>query len=45
MDGEGILLIILIAIAVIGLLIIVNPGRRVHYDKDVTTNYNGTRRH
>lgn len=45
MESETILLIILIAAAVIGLLIIVNPGRKVHYDKDVTTNYNGTRRH
>lgn len=45
MGTEGILLIILIAIAVIGLLIIINPARRTHYEKDVTTNYNGTRRH
>jgi hypothetical protein len=44
-ESEVILLIILFVAALIGVLIIINPGRRSSYDKDVTSNYNGTRRH
>lgn len=45
MEVEVILLIILIVAASIGLFILINPGRRNRYEKHVTTNYNGTRRH
>ncbi|MFZ0548738.1 MAG: hypothetical protein WAM60_25025 [Candidatus Promineifilaceae bacterium] len=44
MDSESIFLLILIALVFIGLLIILNPGRRTRYEKHVTSNHNGTRR-